>query len=98
MSNPEPYSERMKLNHSLTPHTSGRLVQQFGEAKLVRRPDGKYELIGGSSADVAEAKEWVSLFAHEIVFSRPGCLPTLASRRQSKVFPPRFRPASSHWR
>ncbi len=88
----------MKLNHAITPHTTVRLIQQFGEAKLVRRPDGKHELIGGSVADVAEAKEWVSLFAHEIVFSRPGCLPTFATHRKSKVFPPRFRPASNHWR
>jgi hypothetical protein len=56
----------MKLNQSIT----HQLVQQFGEAQLLRHPNGRHELVGGSIADLVAAKEWVSLFAHDIVFSR----------------------------
>jgi len=45
------------------------LVRQFGSAKLIRRPNGQHELIGGADADRANAFEWSSLFAHEIVFT-----------------------------
>ncbi len=48
-----------------------RLVATFGQARLVRLPAGRYELQGGSAADVAAAREWCSLFAPEIVFSMP---------------------------
>jgi len=41
----------------------------FGQAQLIRRPDGGHELIGGTSGERATAREWCSLFAHEIVFS-----------------------------
>ena len=83
----------MKLNHAIVNRPSGRIIQEFGEAKLVRQPDGKHELIGGSTADVAEAKEWVSLFAHEIVFSRPGCKPMQKQYGNSNLISHRFRPA-----
>jgi hypothetical protein len=63
----------MKLNHFITNRNTGRVIQEFGGAKLVRHPNGKHELVGGSRADLTAANEWVSLFAHEIVFSRPGC-------------------------
>jgi hypothetical protein len=59
----------MKLNHLIVPRHTGRVVQQFGAARLVKHRNGQHELIGGSTADRAEAFEWVSLFAHEIVFS-----------------------------
>lgn len=43
----------------------------FGRAKLIRRMDGCHELIGGTDDDRAIAREWCSLFAHEIVFAEP---------------------------
>ncbi len=43
-------------------------VLHFGEAKLVRDANGCHELIGGNVSDLVTAKEWVSLFAHEMVF------------------------------
>jgi hypothetical protein len=82
----------MKLNHIVTNRSNSRIIQKFGAAKLVRHADGKHELIGGTTADVAEAKEWVSLFAHEIVFSRPGCKPTLNNPGKGKCLSFRFRP------
>ena len=37
-------------------------VAVFGQARLLRLGDNDYELIGGSEADRAKAKEWISLF------------------------------------
>jgi len=44
-------------------------VAVFGRARLVKRIDGRHELIGGSRADHFTAREWCSLFHHELVFS-----------------------------
>jgi len=46
-----------------------RLIATFGQARLVRLPEGGYELQGGSAADCVAAREWCSLFAPEVVFS-----------------------------
>ena len=48
-----------------------RLIATFGNARLVRQPDGRSELSGGSAADCTAAREWCSLFAPEVVFSAP---------------------------
>jgi hypothetical protein len=40
-------------------------------AWLIRGSNGKTALVGGNASDFTEAKEWVSLFAHDAVFSRP---------------------------
>ena len=48
-----------------------RLIATFGQARLVRLPEGGYELQGGSAADCVAAREWCSLFAPEVVFSAP---------------------------
>jgi hypothetical protein len=45
-----------------------RVIAVFGVARLVRQPDGRHELVGGSAADCTEAREWCSLFAPEVVF------------------------------
>ena len=45
----------------------GELIASWGEARLIRYMDGKWELCGGSENDLAEAKEWISLFWHEAV-------------------------------
>ncbi len=37
--------------------------------RLVKKLDGKIELIGGSAENRTEAKEWISLFLHEAVIS-----------------------------
>jgi hypothetical protein len=43
------------------------LVASFGLARLVQSPEGRFELRGGSHSDHLEAREWVSLFQHEVV-------------------------------
>jgi hypothetical protein len=62
----------MKLIHRLNNHGTGRIIRKFGEAKLLKHVNGQHELIGGSAADIADANDWVSLFAHEVVITRPG--------------------------
>ncbi len=46
-------------------------IAQFGQARLVKRADGRYELRGGTPDDHAEAREWASLFLHEAYFRMP---------------------------
>jgi len=43
------------------------LIASFGRARLYHRADGRVELRGGSEADRTEAKEWISLFMHDVV-------------------------------
>jgi hypothetical protein len=47
------------------------VIAYFGQARLVRRLDCKFELRGGSIEDHCAAKEWISLFMHEVVLVRP---------------------------
>ncbi len=45
----------------------GITMATFGEARLMKKLDGKIELIGGSAENRSEAKEWISLFLPEAV-------------------------------
>jgi hypothetical protein len=47
-----------------------RIVAVFGEAKLVRRLDGKAGLRGGTVQDRVAAKQWITRFWHEAVLER----------------------------
>ena len=49
----------------------GDVVAYFGQARLVKRLDCKFELRGGSQEDHSAAKEWISLFMHEAVLVAP---------------------------
>jgi len=40
----------------------GEVIASFGEAKLIKKPDRKYELVGGTEADRAEAQKWIAMF------------------------------------
>lgn len=44
-----------------------RVIASFGEARLMKRADGRLELRGGNAGDHTAAKEWISLFMHEAV-------------------------------
>ena len=44
-------------------------LARFGPARLVRKPDGHHELIGGTAEYHAAAREWCSLFAPGVEFS-----------------------------
>jgi len=43
----------------------GETIAVFGGARLVKFPDGKIRLVGGSQDDRRAAREWCSLFLHE---------------------------------
>ncbi len=45
----------------------GEVVACFGRAQLVRYLDGSYTLRGGTRGDRIAAKEWISLFWHDVV-------------------------------
>lgn len=45
--------------------TSDKTLATFGKARLIQKPTGKIELIGGTAADRIAAREWASLFLHE---------------------------------
>lgn len=59
----------MKLRNLLSSILDTHEIRRFGHAQLVCRRNGRHELLGGSPSDLAAAREWVSLFAHEIVFT-----------------------------
>ena len=52
-----------RMNYELK--DEGEVIASWGEAKLIKRLDGKLELKGGSKEEHGEAKEWLSLFWHE---------------------------------
>jgi hypothetical protein len=83
----------MKLKNIIPQHYRRQVIQQFGDAQLCRLPNGQHELIGGTPADQTAACEWVSLFAHEIVFTnyrRPTGVP---GRSRPPFAPARLQPA-----
>ncbi len=47
----------------------GEVIAGWGNARLIRHLDGRYRLAGGTDEDQAVVREWVSLFAHNIVFT-----------------------------
>jgi hypothetical protein len=47
----------------------GETIATFDNARLVKRLDGKIELIGGTADDRAAAREWCSLLLHEAAFA-----------------------------
>ena len=61
---------RMKNGHLFSEQAdTGEVIALFGDAKLVKTIDSKYELRGGSKGDRIAAQEWVSMFMHEMVLT-----------------------------
>jgi len=83
----------MKLKNLIPLRYRTKLIRQFGQAKLVKLPNGQHELIGGSDTDRADAFEWVSLFAHEIVFTHYHRDTEGHCRSRQPIFAPRLQPA-----
>ena len=61
-------------------------IASFGQARLVSNASGRVELLGGSPADHAEAREWISLFLHNAVLHE-----TASGTAQSKSSPATLR-------
>lgn len=55
------------LRHFPAFKDEGEVIASFGQAHLVKYLDGKYELRGDSKEDRLAAKEWISLFCHDVV-------------------------------
>lgn len=53
-------------------------IAQFGPARFIKHFAGPYELVGGTAANHAAAREWCSLFAPQLVFAS-------APRHQSTI-------------
>ena len=47
--------------------SDGEVIAQFGQAKLIKTVEGKYQLRGGSKEDLISAREWISLFLNDAV-------------------------------
>jgi hypothetical protein len=62
------YSRLMKLMQlNATSENQGSVIARFGNAALIKNPEGSHVLKGGSRNDRSEAREWISLFMHEVV-------------------------------
>jgi hypothetical protein len=61
----------MKLKFDPPFQYEGEVVAGWGEAQLIKYLNGKVELKGGTKEDRLAAQEWMSLFWHEAVVSRP---------------------------
>jgi hypothetical protein len=73
-------SDRFQVSNLNLLQSAGRqLIAAFGIARLVRNQTGRHELVGGTADDQAAAREWCSLFAHEVVFTNT------PSRRNSAI-------------
>jgi hypothetical protein len=57
----------MKLTAWFTGRDEGEVLAYFGQARLVKKLDGKLELVGGTNEDRTAAREWISMFFHEAV-------------------------------
>lgn len=47
--------------------SDGQVIASWGEAKLIKTVEGKYQLRGGSKEDLISAREWISLFMNDAV-------------------------------
>lgn len=56
---------KLKLLFNQAVHRKGKIVVSFGNAHLLRKGGGGFELRGGSRAERQAAREWVSFFQHE---------------------------------
>ena len=83
----------MKLKNLIPQQRRQQVIQQFGQAKLVKLPNGQHELLGGTDADRAAAFEWSTLFAHEIVFTHFHREAQSPCRTRKPLFSSRLQPA-----
>jgi len=58
---------RTEMHASDSRRNERELVAGFGEARLVKTLDCKYELCGGSHEDRQAAREWIAMFFHAVV-------------------------------
>ena len=93
MSNPLCHAGRMKVNNRYQIPLVALMFQtttvaRFGPARLVRKPDGRHALIGGTAEHHAAAREWCSFFAPEVVFSTESLVVKVKRLRIREYFAP----------
>lgn len=57
-----------------------RTLAAFGGARLLANDDGTVAILGGTQAEHADAREWLSLFMHDAIL-RPGIRATCVRHR-----------------
>lgn len=62
----------MRFKHYLPDFgkSEGEVIAASGQPHLVKTLDCKYELRGGSTEDRTAAKEWISMFMHDVVIRK----------------------------
>lgn len=60
---------KIKKYHWSSLEKTSETLAFFGKAKLIRKFDGRHELVGGTAEDRTTARKWCSLFAPDVVFS-----------------------------
>jgi hypothetical protein len=63
----------MKVNTYFRRIQKPRFIVNLGRAKLLLDHSNQVRVFGGSSSEIIEAKEWISLFMHESVLAQPRC-------------------------
>jgi len=63
---------RMRIKKSYEVHTApDEIIGHFGQVRLVRKSDGKHELVGGTTEAQASVRKWCGLNAPFVVFAEP---------------------------
>ena len=63
----DPRAQDARMKNIFRPEARNEtLVARFGEARLVCTLQGRIELRDGSRSDRIEAREWVSMFLHDV--------------------------------
>ena len=58
----------MKLHHPIA-RPEFATIASFGTGRLVRKLNGDYRFLGGTTADRTEAKDWIARFMPEAAIS-----------------------------
>jgi hypothetical protein len=62
----------MHMTQIESTESATNIIAVFGTGALVKAPNGKLELHGGTNADLIEARDWASMFMTEVIVSRSG--------------------------
>jgi hypothetical protein len=68
MSNQSPYPDRMNrdLRRHLPATEETETIATFEDARMVRDPGGRIEIVGGTEVNRREAREWASRFLRRL--------------------------------
>jgi hypothetical protein len=62
----------MRIKKSYEVHTApAEIIGHFGQVRLVRKADGRHELVGGTTEARATVRKWCGLYAPFVAFVEP---------------------------